>query len=172
MPGVAQAHANRAAEALGRQTTRIAQRRTPPNERQNYRNVRDGVDPEGRGDSEPGDDRAAERWTNGAAHIDADAVGCNARLQVPLRNEQRHNRLPRRGGHRARRADWERKGEQNGRRHQASPYENRKAGRDQGVGRLADNQEPALVENISQSTSRDREQKDRQAAGDLNQGDG
>src|SRR5262245_8202975 len=98
VPAVAQASDNRSTETLGWQRRFGSARLAPPQQRTNYAEIRDCIDPERQGDAEPGDNRTAERWTERARDIDPDAVDCDRWGQILLWHKHGYDCLP--GRHR------------------------------------------------------------------------
>src|SRR5262249_60929616 len=103
--GVTKSRADRAAPALGRELAGSFSRRTPPHERADNSKIADGVDPERRSNPYAGGNAAAERRTDRAADIDADAIGRHRGMKIVLGNEPRDDGLPSRGRQRAGHSD-------------------------------------------------------------------
>src|SRR5438309_1306318 len=93
--------ANGAAELLDRQVPSSMPRWTPAEQHSDHAEIAHRVEPERHGKAEVGKNHAAQRWADGAADIDADAVGSDRTLQVLPGNELRHDGLPGGGLHRA-----------------------------------------------------------------------
>src|SRR5262249_9492741 len=94
VPRVAETGTNGAVEPLDRQVLRSPLRRMPPQQSADHAEIADCVEPERRRDSHFGDHHAAQRRTDRAAAIDADAVRGHRLIQVLLGNELRNDRLP------------------------------------------------------------------------------
>src|SRR5262249_16159644 len=93
VPRVAETGTNGAVEPLDRQVLRSPLRRMPPQQSADHAEIADCIEPERRRDSHFGDNHAAQRRTDRATDIDADAVRCHRLIQVLLGNELRNDRL-------------------------------------------------------------------------------
>ena len=94
MPGIAKTGEDRLAEPLSRQQRAAPGRGAPPQQSPDDSEIRDGVDPKRRDDAVGRNRHAADRRTECARNVHADAVGGDSRRQIVLGNECRHDRLP------------------------------------------------------------------------------
>ena len=126
-------------------------------------------EPEWRGNACRDDDETAERRTERARNIHADAVGGNCRRQIVARHQQRYHRLPGRRRQGACGIDEKREQQQVKRRRQVQAHQHRIDCRHRRRQRFKHDQEAALVENVGERASRQREHEHRQCGRRLNQ---
>jgi hypothetical protein len=74
-----------------------ALRRAPPKQCPDNSKVAEGIYPEGCANPDSGYKYAAQSRANGPTDIDADTVRRDRRIQIPLGNKLRNDRLPGRG---------------------------------------------------------------------------
>src|SRR6516165_8062516 len=121
VPSVANPGHNGIADTFRRQTSTGPLRRTPPPQSTHHSKIADGVEPEGRGDAETGNDCSSNGRTDGTADVEADTVRRNGRCEVLLRNKLRHDRLPGGSAQSFPRTYQEGEDQQYGRRDQIEP---------------------------------------------------
>ena len=108
------------------------------------------VEPEWSGEADRPSEDTAQRRPDRAADVDPDAVGVHRRGEVLSRDERRHNRLPGRRRHRARRADHEHKYQQRDRRDNIERDQCREHRRRDGSRDFDHDQEASFVHDVRQ----------------------
>ena len=114
--GMPEAGPERAAEPLRGKRRGLSRRRAPPGQRRDHPQIGGDENPERRDQAEFDDEQAAERRTNRAAQIVADAVRCDRPGDLGLRHQERQDRQPGGRVQRPGRAEDERGHEQQNRR--------------------------------------------------------
>ena len=112
-------------EPLSRQVLSPALRWAPPKQCPDHSKIAEGIDPERCRNPDSGYQYAAQCRTNGPTDIDADTVCRDRRIQIPLGNELRNDRLPGRGRQRTGYADEKREQQQIDRCYEVKPDDDR-----------------------------------------------